>query len=75
MEIVENSTSRAEECACAGENLSCGCVGYAYVPEQTFADTYDDDTALTEGSLFPELTLGTDEYGSVCKETGGGTNG
>lgn len=70
-----NSTSASEECSCSGESQSCGCIGYAYVPVQTFADTYDDDTALTEGSLFPELTLGIDEYGSVCKETGGAVNG
>ncbi|MBR5271001.1 MAG: spore coat associated protein CotJA, partial [Clostridia bacterium] len=32
---------------------SCGCVGYAYVPEQKLNEIYCPETALMQGSLFP----------------------
>lgn len=50
---------------------NCGCVGYAYVPIQVLADVYDVDRALCAGTIFPELDLRIDEYGKVCKKTGG----
>ena len=50
---------------------NCGCVGYAYVPIQTLTDTYDVTTALTEGTIFPELNLTIDEYSRVCHKIGG----
>lgn len=52
----------------------CGCVGYGYVPEQTFDTSYDACTALEQGSLFPELNLSISEYGKVCKHSGGECN-
>ena len=52
----------------------CGCVGYGYVPEQEMKCTYDACMALEAGSVFPELILGIDEYGKVCKYCGGGDN-
>ncbi|MDD6214043.1 MAG: spore coat associated protein CotJA [Firmicutes bacterium] len=51
-------------------NMSCGCVGYGYVPRQKLNCVFDAQTALKQGSLFPELVLTIDEYGKVCK--GGG---
>ena len=51
-------------------NMSCGCVGYGYVPRQNLNCVFDAQTALKQGSLFPELVLTIDEYGKVCK--GGG---
>lgn len=51
-------------------NMSCGCVGYGYVPVQKLNCIFDAETALKQGSLFPELVLTIDEYGKVCK--GGG---
>lgn len=51
---------------------ACGCVGYAYVPIQSFSTMYEDlDTALTQGTIFPELDLSICEYGKVCKKSGG----
>lgn len=50
---------------------SCGCLGYGYVPIQQFDCVYDMDTALTSGTLFPELDLTIEEYGNVCKKWGG----
>lgn len=50
---------------------NCGCVGYAYVPIQTLDDVYDVDKALDAGTVFPELSLTINEYGKVCKSTGG----
>lgn len=52
-------------------NKYCGCLGYAYVPIQELATTYDVSTALTEGTIFPELNLNIDEYGKVCHKQGG----
>lgn len=49
----------------------CGCVGYAYVPEQTLGCTYDVCSALNQGTIFPELDLNICEYGKVCKKRGG----
>ena len=50
--------------------FSCGCVGYAYVPVQNLTDTYAVDTALCQGTVFPELDLSICEYGAVCKKEG-----
>ena len=52
-------------------NMSCGCVGYGYVPVQELSDVYNVDTALCNGTLFPELDLSICEYGKVCKGHGG----
>ncbi len=49
----------------------CGCVGYAYVPIQFLQNTYSTEKALTQGTLFPELDLTIDEYGKICKASGG----
>lgn len=50
---------------------SCGCLGYGYVPIQQLDCVYDVDSALMSGTLFPDLDLTIDEYGSVCKSWGG----
>lgn len=49
----------------------CGCVGYAYVPIQYLDTVYSVCESLENGTLFPELKLTIDEYGKVCKKTGG----
>lgn len=49
----------------------CGCVGYAYVPIQYLDTVYSACESLENGTLFPELKLTIDEYGKVCKKTGG----
>lgn len=52
--------------------ITCGCVGYGYVPEQELECVYENAaTALERGTLFPELDLTIDEYGKVCKRVGG----
>lgn len=52
--------------------VSCGCVGYGYVPDQTLRYVYESaQMALERGTLFPELDLTIEEYGKVCKRTGG----
>ncbi|MDY3928014.1 MAG: spore coat associated protein CotJA [Clostridia bacterium] len=53
----------------------CGCVGYAYVPIQLLNEVYSVDDALMNGTVFPELNLSIEEYGYVCKGTGGDVNG
>lgn len=53
----------------------CGCVGYAYVPIQYLDKTYSACDSLKNGTLFPELNLSIEEYGCVCKKTGGIYNG
>ncbi len=50
---------------------NCKCVGYAYVPVQYLNDIYSAYDSLNNGTLFPELHLSIDEYGKVCKDTGG----
>ena len=50
---------------------SCGCIGYGYVPIQELECVYETDTALSKGTLFPELDLSISEYGNVCKRWGG----
>lgn len=50
----------------------CGCVGYAYVPVQEMQETYEACKGLEAGTIFPELDLDICEYGSVCKQWGGG---
>ena len=49
----------------------CGCVGYAYVPIQYLDTVYSACESLENGTVFPELKLTIDEYGKVCKKTGG----
>ena len=49
----------------------CGCIGYGYVPIQELKDVFSAEDALKNGSLFPELVLTIEEYGKVCKQTGG----
>ncbi len=58
---------------CCGSNmgLTCGCVGYGYVPVQELRELYDLDKAIMVGSMFPELDLDITEYGKVCKMLGG----
>lgn len=52
--------------------ITCGCVGYAFVPEQTLNAIYDNAAvALCKGTIFPQLDLSINEYGCVCKEKGG----
>lgn len=52
--------------------ITCGCIGYGYVPDQQLMYVYDcPETALDRGTLFPELDLTIEEYGKVCKRTGG----
>lgn len=48
----------------------CGCVGYGYVPWQGINEVYCADKGLCRGTIFPELDLTIDEYGSVCKRKG-----
>lgn len=48
-----------------------GCVGYAYVPPQALDNVFSPEQALEAATLFPELSLTIDEYGSVCKSEGG----
>ncbi len=53
-------------------SVACGCLGYAYVPIQSLTCIYEDPcTALSNGTIFPELDLNICEYGSVCKKQGG----
>lgn len=47
------------------------CVGYGFVPVQNMGDVYSPSEALAAGTVFPELALTIDEYGVVCKATGG----
>ena len=68
MSCCERSMGGCEECM-------YGCIGYAYVPMQRLGMVYDEDTALTRGSLFPTLDLPICEYGKVCRECGGNANG
>lgn len=51
---------------------SCGCVGYGYVPVQELNETYEPCMGLCQGTIFPELDLNICEYGTVCKQWGGG---
>lgn len=54
------------------QGIACGCIGYAYVPIQKLTTIYENaDTALSRGTIFPDLDLSICEYGSVCKKQGG----
>lgn len=46
------------EMKCSGEKR----VGYAYVPVQRLGKVYQPSTALKQGTIFPELDIGLDEY-------------
>lgn len=61
----------SENNTCCETSMPCGCVGYAYVPIQTLSELYDVSTALTQGTIFPELNLTIDEYGKICYKKGG----
>ena len=37
-------------------------VGYAYVPVQRIGKVYTPSKALMQGTVFPELDIGIDEY-------------
>ncbi len=37
-------------------------VGYAYVPIQQIGKVYPPSTALAQGTVFPELNIGIEEY-------------
>lgn len=37
-------------------------VGYAFVPVQRIGKVYPPSKALMEGTIFPELNIGIDEY-------------
>lgn len=52
-------------------NRGCGCLGYGYVPVQELTCVYDCNSAIKNGTLFPELDLDICEYGKVCKKWGG----
>ena len=67
MEKNKCGLQAAEDMVCVG---SCGCVGYAYVPVQQLGDVFDVCSAIKNGTVFPELELGIDEYGKVCKQWG-----
>ena len=60
-----NNTNRPTFCP------ACGCVGYAFVPNQMLDTVYDAAMALSRGTVFPELDLTMEEYGKVCKSMGG----
>ena len=38
-------------------------VGYAFVPMQVMGETYPPAQALMQGTIFPQLDIGMDEYG------------
>ncbi len=66
MDKNENMTpDKNENTAC------CGCVGYGYVPVQMLYEVYSPADAIAAGTIFPELALTIEEYGKVCKATGG----
>lgn len=52
----------------------CGCLGYGYVPVQDLSCTYELECAIENGTLFPELDLKINEYGTICKKWGGTQN-
>ena len=37
-------------------------IGYAYVPVQRIGKVYPPSKALQQGTVFPELDIGIDEY-------------
>lgn len=54
-----NQCSNEMKCSCEPE---CKRVGYAYVPVQRLGKVYPPTTALQQGTVFPELDIGLDEY-------------
>lgn len=67
--MAENNKNDNENTSCPFP--SCGCLGYGYVPIQTLNCVYDTDSAISCGTVFPELSLDIHQYGNVCKEWGG----
>lgn len=47
-----------QETTCAYEPR----VGYAYVPVQRIGKVYSPSAALQQGTVFPELNIGIEEY-------------
>ena len=53
--------------ACKIDPMQGMCVGYSYVPIQTFGDTYCAEKAFKRGTVFPELDLPLGVYGNNFK--------
>ncbi len=49
------------------QNLIFERVGYAYVPIQSFGETYSPEEGLERGTIFPELDLPITVYGPLVK--------
>lgn len=47
------------------------CVGYAFVVPQILSETYDAVTALSNGTMFPELNMPLGTYVPKQNENGG----
>ncbi|MBO6303082.1 MAG: spore coat associated protein CotJA [Ruminiclostridium sp.] len=43
-------------------DMTCGNVGYAYVPFQKLGRVYTPERAMQQGTVFPELDIGIGEY-------------
>ena len=43
-------------------DLTCGKVGYAYVPYQKLGKVYTPERAMQQGTIFPELDICLGEY-------------
>ncbi len=76
---MENNNNCSNSCGNANNNeikcvCGCGCVGYGYVPVQELDSVYTAADAIMAGTVFPELNLGIDEYGYVCRAIGGLSN-
>lgn len=66
LNLEKNENTSSVRCESGGF-----CVGYGFVPVQNMGDVYSSSEALAAGTVFPELALTIDEYGAVCKATGG----
>lgn len=61
------------DCKCETDknnDIKSVCVGYAFVVSQELGETYDPQTALCNGTMFPELNIPFGCY--VPKQTEGG---
>lgn len=47
------------KCSCEADGKR---VGYAFVPVQRLGKVYQPSAALRQGTVFPELDIGLDEY-------------
>ncbi len=43
-------------------DMTCGKVGYAFVPFQRLGRVYTPERAMQQGTVFPELDIGIGEY-------------